>query len=64
MVSFCCSGRDISLSALGTSLEIVGFTSFLGFGGNGLFGVVGAVICFVQEVYFLKIFGCWKELIL
>ncbi len=46
----------IFLSALGTSLDMVGFISFLGLGGNGLLGFDGAVICFWSGFLFLRRF--------
>ena len=45
-----------SLSVLSKGLEIGPFTSSLGFGGNGLFGLDGAVICFCSRVSFFKSF--------
>ena len=45
VLSFFCSERGIARSVGVKDLEIVGFTSSLGFGGNGLFGLEGAAIC-------------------
>ncbi len=52
------SVRDFDISFLGTSLEIVVFISVLGFGGNGLFGLDGAVICCFSGGLFFK--GLWS----
>ena len=54
--SFFCSECVIVRSDLIKGLEIVGFTSSLGFGGNGLFGLEGAVICCCAGNLFFKAF--------
>ena len=61
-VSFFCSVSGFSPSLLGTSFEIVGLTSFLGFGCNGLFGVDGGVICFCSGGLFLKSFSSFERI--
>ena len=54
MVSFFFFASGKSLLVLGTSLEIVGFISFLGLGGNGLFGLKGAFIFSWSVILFFK----------